>query len=697
MLLHKTKQILGVLGIVFFCLPVIGLSEEAKEVKKEEKTGIFPLDILGDVVKGVTSPFFKLGEVVVTATRDDVRLRDVPASVSVIESEDIRMSPFQKTEDVLRTVPGVEVRMHYGVHTIAGTRPVNIRGVGGYGDRTLVLVDGVPQNNANNGWVEWSQIPLDYVERIEVVKGPFSALYGSNAMGGVINIITKKPSKDRETVIEEKYGSLSTWSTKVIQSQKIGRVGYYISGKYEDTDGYIATKPQQSYDIKRYRKENNYIGNITFDLDDISELIFGFSSYHVRMGRGREFFYGKTKNQHFYSNYERNDEDVHFLATLYINDDEWDANFDKATSYDYLYRNEVIPMKAVGSIVQADIDLADWNKLTLGVDYKHNKIEKEDEYFTVERSGGVEGKQHCVSIFFHDDMRFFNDRLILNLGGRFDWIKNYDGANWDTNPAPLPAYSNNFSSKSWSEFSPKIGTVYHLSDKTTLRGSMGTGFKAPSVYELYTSLTRGKLYIECNSELKPEEILAYDIGVEHWFWERLYGTATFYQSFAKDFIGYDTISKTNWKRENISRMEIYGLETELKCQVTDDWSGFIKYTHNKSEIERYSPDSSVEGNLMSYTPHNKYGLGLSFNNPELFEANIIFNYKDTRYADDENQDKLGAYGTLDLKLLKDIGRFCQLSLDIENLLDKEYAVYVGTDEDTVAPGRMITGAVNIKF
>jgi len=285
MLLHKTKQILGVLGIVAFCLPVIGLAEEA----------ISPLDILGDVVEGVTSPFFKLGEVVVTATRDEVSLRDVPASVSVIASEDIRMSPFEKTEDVLRTVPGVEVRMHYGVHTIAGTRPVNIRGVGGYGDRTLVLVDGVPQNNANNGWVEWSQIPLDYVERIEVVKGPFSALYGSNAMGGVINIITKEPSKDRETVIEGRYGSLSTWSTKATQSQRIGRVGYYISSKYEDTDGYIATKPQKSYDTKRYRKENNYIGRIALDLDDIQNLYLVFQVTMPVWGVEENFSMGKRK------------------------------------------------------------------------------------------------------------------------------------------------------------------------------------------------------------------------------------------------------------------------------------------------------------------------------------------------------------------------------------------------------------------
>jgi iron complex outermembrane receptor protein len=118
----------------------------------------------------------ELGKIVVTATGLKTSLDDVPASTSVIEGKDISVSPFEKTEDVLRAIPGVDVGLRHGVHTTAGNRPVNVRGVGGYGDRTLVLVDGVPQNNANNGWVEWSQIPLDYVERIEVVRGPFSAL-----------------------------------------------------------------------------------------------------------------------------------------------------------------------------------------------------------------------------------------------------------------------------------------------------------------------------------------------------------------------------------------------------------------------------------------------------------------------------------------------------------------------------------------
>ena len=639
----------------------------------------------------------ELGKIVVTATGLKTSLSDVPASISVIEGMDINMSPFEKTEDVLRAVAGVEVELHRGVHTTAGNRPVNVRGVGGYGDRTLVLVDGIPQNNANNGWVEWSQTPLDYVERIEVVRGPFSALYGSNAIGGVINIITKRPSEDRETVFEGRYGSFKTYKGKISQSQKVGRIGYYIGAEYEETNGYIASKPQLFYDIERYDIERNYMGKMMFDLTDSSNLDLGFSSYHANMGRGRQYFYGKTMNERYYANYKMDEEKIQISANFYLNNDKWDADFDNAPNYDCLYRNEVIPMQSIGGMIQAGINLADWNELSTGFDYRHNKVDKTDTYFTVSRSGGIEGKQDCVAAFAQDSIKMFDNRLILDFGGRYDVIVSYDGANWDTNPTPLQPYSNEYSSKTWSEISPKAGVVYHLFDKTTLRSSFGTGFKAPSLYELYTSLTRGKILIDSNPELKPEKAIAYDIGIEQRFLNGLCGTVTFYQSFAKDFIGYDMVSKTYWKRENISEVGIHGVETELKYSINSDLSCFANYTYNISKIEKYGTDTSVEGNYLPGVPVNKCAFGMLYANPKLFDFNLLFIYKGRTYADNANEDKMGDYATVDLRISKEFFKYFTVSLEIENLFDRSYVVAKGTDQDTIAPGRVITGVVNIKF
>lgn len=140
-----------------------------------------------------------------------------------------------------------------------------------------------------------------------------------------------------------------------------------------------------------------------------------------------------------------------------------------------------------------------------------------------------------------------------------------------------------------------------------------------------------------------------------------------------------------------------GIETELDWRVTDEWSSFANYTYNESEIREYTTNPAVEGNYLPYTPHQKLGLGLSYANPELFDFKVLLNYKDRRYADNDNTSELESYYTLDLVISRQFGRYCKFSLRVENLFDEDYTVYKGTDQDTVAPGRVITVSANIKF
>ncbi len=645
--------------------------------------------------KGTES--FQLGQVIVTATRTERQIANVAASVTVIGKEDIEDSPFERIDDILRTTAGLNIDYHYGMHTIGGVRPANFRGTGGYGDRTLVLVDGVPQNNANNGWVEWSQIPKEAIERIEIVRGPSSALYGSNAMGGVINIITKEPQKARITTFEQRYGSMDTWSTKLIQEAKIGSWRYFVSAGYEETDGYNASKPQMSYDIKRFRREDRVFAKLMYDIDEDSSATFGFSRYHNKKGLGRLYFYGYTENYHYWLDWYRKGESVDWKAQVFVNDDEWDSYYDKAPTYNYLYHHEVIPMLGIGGSLQSSVELSNQNILTLGMDYKHSDLDEKSEYYVGVRSSGSKGRQHYVSPFLSEEIKLFSERLIVNLGGRYDWIKSYDGKNWDTNPAPHPAYSNDFSSKEWKQFSPKLGIVYHLSEFTTLKSSVGRGFKAPSLYELYTTLTRGPLYIECNPQLEPEKILSYDLTLEHLFLENLWGRISIYQSHAKDFIGYNTITATNWRRDNISKVKMRGVETELDYRINSQWSCFANYTFNESEIREYTADPSVEGNYLPYTPHQKWGLGLNYSNPDLVDFKMLFNYKDKRYADNQNSSKLEGYWTVNFSISRQFGKYCTLFLNAENLFDEDYTLYKGTPQDTIAPGRVIILSCQIKF
>lgn len=638
-----------------------------------------------------------LGPIVVTANRFSQQASDVASSVTVIDKKDIESSPREKIDDILRPAAGLDVNYHYGMHIVSGVRPVNLRGTASYGERTLVLVDGAPLNNPLNGWVDWSRLPREAIARIEVVRGPSSALYGSNGMGGTINIITKKPRQPHTTFFEQKYGSMDTWTTKLVQEGRANNLSYYFSGGYEETIGYISAQPQNAWDIKGFSKENKEFAKLAYDISEDTSLAAGFSRYYAKRGAGRAFLYGTSKENLGWLDWDSRVGKTGYKLQFYVNDVRWSDYYDASAPYSYLYHNEIIRTLGWGANIQANIKFTQQNIFTVGIDTKQNSFNRDDKFFVRAKSAGAKGRQFFISPFINEELKFFSERLILNLGMRYDRIEGYSGRNNDSNPAPYRAYSNDFSSKVWEEFSPKLGLVYHLNKKATLKSSVGKGFRAPSLYELYVTQLHGPLYLECNPELSPEKILSYDFGAEYLFLDSLWARFTFYQSYAKDFIGFNSITKTYRKSDNIGRVNIRGFESELEYKINARWECFVNYTYNNSEIRKYASDQTVVGNYLAYAPHQNLGSGITYSNPRLLDARVLLNYKDTRYANNQNTSKLGSYYTVDLGIARQLGKYCKLSLSVENLFDNEYTLYVGTSADTVAPGRVVSVSLDIKL
>ena len=148
-----------------------------------------------------------LEEITVTATRSEMAVFDAPQSVTVISEEELAVLPFERIEDILRFSVGIQNYSHYGNQTGGVASHFSVRGVGR--NRILFMLDGVPLNdNFNNSiaWVSWGIIPKESIARIEIVRGPTSAVYGTEGLGGVINIITKKPDEKRENQSQIKDG-----------------------------------------------------------------------------------------------------------------------------------------------------------------------------------------------------------------------------------------------------------------------------------------------------------------------------------------------------------------------------------------------------------------------------------------------------------------------------------------------------------
>jgi len=204
-------------------------------------------------------PPIDLGVIVVTPTRSERTIKDLSASVSVITREEIESSNANTCTDILNTLPGLFVNKTGAF----GRADVDIRGIGDKGRSIMVLIDGRPVKMGLYGCTVTHTLPLDNVERIEVVRGPASVLYGSDALGGVINIITRKAKKGVETDVSSSYGTYNTQVYKILHGANFSKYDYYITGDLRMSDGHVENS---AYDAR------NFTGRFGYEITDNSTL-----------------------------------------------------------------------------------------------------------------------------------------------------------------------------------------------------------------------------------------------------------------------------------------------------------------------------------------------------------------------------------------------------------------------------------------
>ncbi|MBU1397878.1 MAG: TonB-dependent receptor, partial [Proteobacteria bacterium] len=261
-MLRKNKLQILTVGILLIGLVQVGLAEE-------------------------TVPTYKLGEIVVTATKSEKTLMDAPGSVSVVKKDEIEKRNVKDVDEAIRMVTGVYDRKRKG---FADTMPsINIRGIYGT-DRNLILIDGQPVSEH-----VWRRFPLELVERIEVVKGPFSSLYGEGAMGGVVNVITKKPKEKLELKLNTGIETFNSRNYEMLCSGKLKGWFYSASARKRQTDGYPSvltvksattqtTKPTAGTEVTGWEETTDKKGSERFLIGDAGDNYYNDISYNTKLG-----------------------------------------------------------------------------------------------------------------------------------------------------------------------------------------------------------------------------------------------------------------------------------------------------------------------------------------------------------------------------------------------------------------------------
>lgn len=686
------KQIIFLTAAIISVLTMNGLGQETTE----------------DTVKTID-----LDEVTVSAMRSQLQTADIPRSISVIKADDIALSPYENVEDIVRDIPGLHNFRHSGMHKNGIVSPIIMRGVGK--NKVLVLVDGVPQNdNFNNSiaWVAWGHIPKEAIERIEIIRGPSSALYGSEGLGGVINIVTKKPDENRSTNVQAKAGNASTFGGNAFHSQSIKNVDFLLSAGYEETDGFYMVEDPKDYEIKRWRKKGQVFGKLQYDFNNKAKIGLSALYFNQDAGQGREFFSQELQLDQYTLDYSHLFNNFKLKSTAFLNRANKTALQDNAAdNFTSLHREENFK-----NIYNTGLDIQGkflkWQSLdiTLGSSYKYIYFNYDVDYAESPRDAGAHGNQQHISPFLLADLKLLENTLFFNLGLRYDYIQTSDASNWDTQAsAGKPAYDNDYDMTENYSFSPKFGVTWHPDSKSTIRASAAKGFRMPSLFELYKVHVRrgGAYYREANPELQPEHIVSWDFELERNLLENLFAKVSFYQSFANNYIGDRLINtatfaggeKTRYEYilDNITEVHIHGLEFETRWNPIKYTSIKGNYTYNISEIVKDEENKSLQGNYLPNNPRHSSHINVNYRNPEIVNASLGVNAFAKIFYDNENTLEKDSYYTIDLSLSRSFNRFT-LFMNAENILDNKYPIFLARSKsNTMAPGRILSGGIKVEL
>ncbi len=645
----------------------------------------------------------RLEEIVVTATRTETPIESVPASVTVITRKDIDESTAHSADELLEDVVGVFVKHPVGIGAAGTNNIVYMRGLGGKTEaRVLVLKDGVPINDPQTQSVEWNEINIDDIERIEIVRGPASALYGSNAMGGVINIITRKPAKKLETTVEGGYGSLNTWHAAFSNSDTIGNFGYYVSGLHLESDGYCETPDDMKKPGKNTKdvgtERDNYSARLTYEFDPTSSLALS-GSHHRNKRDGK---YNRIPDFNLFTedidrgslHFKKKWGGTELLATIFGADH--DTSYDSARYPDYNTLKYVSKthMKDFGGSLQVSMGLGENHILTIGMDCRQGKLDKHYAYkISVHKKIESGGRQRYLSFFLQDELNLLNDKLILTLGGRYDWWKNLDGYSYDDTLSPRKT---RYKERVDDSFNPKVAILYHLAGSTSLRGAVGKAFRSPTLNNLYRGdWSYGFWTYRGNPDLGPEKLWSYELGIDQKFPGGVTVKTTFYQSDAKDFIYIITTDAVKGIRKynNIGKVRIRGVELEADYRPAQEWFLYGNYSYNESKIREFKENTAIEGKYLPWIPKWEASAGITYSNPHIITASINGHYVGVIYDDDLNKKEIGKYFTIDLKLSRRIMKNMEANLEVTDLNDKHYqqSTYY------ISPGRIIMGNIRFTF
>ena len=498
----------------------------------------------------------KLSDVVVNATRSDTPLDQMPLNTTILTKEVLESSPDQTIDQVLKNVPGVFLNdVPYYQKDPTG-QSINVRGLG-YG-RTLVLIDGLPANDAFYGTVQWNLVPMSSIESVEFVRGGVSSLYGNYGMGGVININTKTP-KNSSQEVSASYGSFGTGNVAASKDLIVSdAMQMRFSADYFSSEGfqnYATISPGSPSNIKNgmgtdaVKNSNVRLQNYFKPSQDTNAFVrMGYSTmadlssnYAIapNLIQTADIAAGSTTNLDVDKKTQVN---VYYQNTNFFKQTGLTSTANPNKGQPYVNQNSIEPYSTLGASAQYthDLKMGGIDQYVLGIDARNISASNQTNYLSSTGSGAVnavnyaQGQQNFYGLLGQLKSTASAFPLEATLGARLDSWTSQTPTFYNAVTNSAPAYQN-VANKSKTQLSPSLGLVYKATDDWNLRTAAYQAFHAPSMNNTLRSYSTSGGYYFANPNLIPETMTGYEVGTDY-RWKEGFSQLTAFNNYIQNAI-----------------------------------------------------------------------------------------------------------------------------------------------------------------
>jgi vitamin B12 transporter len=614
-----------------------------------------------------------LNEPVFSPFRQEGTVKDSTRPIYVITGEEMEAQGARTVREAIKFLPGI-----LGDGTV-GTEVNALSGQlirGSNTGQVLILLDGRPINNAGSGGFDLSEFTTNNIQRIEVLPGGGSTLYGSDAIGGVINIITRRPTEKITTEAKFNIGAYGLNQQSIQNSGKKGDISWVVGyNRTQAENNYPFSIPEANFSGTRKNNDtlyNNFNLKLEADLGKRNTLSFSTLYLNKEQGtpggvpipspvNGQGFFNSLTDKNRKYTDQILTDFTWNLklgggddsLLTAKIYGDFLNTRFDPSGSVSSQNRFQT-NQSSYGIQTTHSWNFAKNQSLVYGFDYRTVNVRNTSfSYSTNKETLNYDNDINQGALFTKYEVVLIPN-LTVNVGLRQDFSSLVNG----------------------SVTSPSVGTKYAVSDSTTLRANYIQNFRVPTIANLF-NVNPSNIG---NPELKPERGDSFDIGIDQKLGNIGLARLTFFKNNVSDTIAFKRLTPPvngntgTW--ENIGLVETTGIEATLNLQVAKNIYTFVNYTANDPRIFKSSNAAEINKELR-FAGADKLNLGVSYETPQGLYLGLLMNSLNGYPTNNTNTEFLSGYTTFDFKLLVPLSDKLVVTGSLENLFNQRYQLFPG--------------------